>query len=69
MLLTIVMTMIVVFMYTAVAFNFFRHHYAAECEEADGCSEPGRSRCHTMLQVAWRAAASACRARRAALGN
>ncbi|VDM37968.1 unnamed protein product [Toxocara canis] len=45
LILTIMMTLVVVYLYTVVAFNFFRKFYVQEGEEGD---EPDR-KCHNML--------------------
>jgi hypothetical protein len=42
------MTLIVTYLYTVLAFNFFRKFYVAEGEEED--DEPDR-KCHNMLTV------------------
>ncbi|VDK66374.1 unnamed protein product [Anisakis simplex] len=45
LILTIMMTLVVVYLYTVVAFNFFRKFYVQEGEEGE---EPDR-KCHNML--------------------
>ncbi len=41
------MTLVVVYLYTVLAFNFFRKFYVQESEEGD---DPDR-KCHNMLTV------------------
>ncbi|CAJ0957143.1 unnamed protein product, partial [Mesorhabditis belari] len=45
LILTIMMTLVVVYLYTVIAFNFFRKFYVQEGEEGE---EPDR-KCHNML--------------------
>ncbi|KJH53393.1 EF hand [Dictyocaulus viviparus] len=45
LILTIMMTLVVVYLYTVIAFNFFRKFYIQEGEDGD---EPDR-KCHNML--------------------
>ncbi|CAI5451931.1 unnamed protein product [Caenorhabditis angaria] len=45
LILTIMMTLVVVYLYTVIAFNFFRKFYVQEAEDGE---EPDR-KCHNML--------------------
>lgn len=47
LILTIMMTLVVVYLYTVVAFNFFRKFYVQDADEGE---EPDR-KCHSMLTV------------------
>ncbi|VDL83789.1 unnamed protein product [Nippostrongylus brasiliensis] len=47
LILTIMMTLVVVYLYTVIAFNFFRKFYVQEGEDGE---EPDR-KCHNMLTV------------------